>query len=144
MLKNIRFGRVLVGGLMSEVGVIAALLLGIGVHSSFSLGVDARFADVGEQVGYYVAPPAGVLTTLLAALWVARPLRGAFVAHGVLVGVVSVLLTVGFLVGARPEHRAMYVIAFALRIVGGYAGGAIARWRFLSQGAGSPAVTRHV
>jgi hypothetical protein len=66
-------------------------------------------------------------------LWASRPLTSGFVRHGLLVGVVAVVLTLGFIVGARPEHRVMYVVSFALRIVGGYVGGAIARRRFAAR-----------
>jgi hypothetical protein len=131
MLKGIRYGRVLLAAVISEAGVIAVLWAAIGVYWLVSPGMtDAEFAGLGEQVGYYVAPTAGVLTTLAAVLWAARTLTNSFVAHGVLIGLVSVLLTVPFFLGARPEHRLMYVIAFVLRIAAGYAGGVAARSRF--------------
>jgi len=41
----------------------------------------------------------------------------------VLIGVAGVLLTGGFIVGAKPEHRLMYVVSYVLRIVAGYLGG---------------------
>jgi hypothetical protein len=48
-----------------------------------------------------------------------RRLNSGFVANGILTGILSVLLTVGFLVSAKPEHRLMYGIAFVLRIAAG-------------------------
>jgi putative membrane protein (TIGR04086 family) len=60
-------------------------------------------------------------------LWVARKLESRFILHGVLVGVLGVLLTVGFIFGAKPEDRLMYVVSFVLRIAGGYLGGVVAR-----------------
>jgi hypothetical protein len=128
MLKNIRYGRVLIAGVLSEAGVIAVLSAAIGLYWLASPGMsDAEFAGLGERIGYYVAPATGFVTTFLAVLWAARRLAAAFITHGVLIGAVSVLLTVGFLVGARPEHRAMYIIAFVLRIAAGYAGGVAAQ-----------------
>jgi len=128
MMKNIRYGRVLIAAVISEAGVIAVLSAAIAAYWLASAEVtSAEFEGLGERIGYYVAPAAGFVTTFLAVLWAARRLTTRFVAHGVLIGVASVLLTVGFLFGARPEHRLMYILAFLLRIAAGYAGGAVAQ-----------------
>ena len=39
----------------------------------------ASAKDIGEIVGYYVAPPAGALATFLFVLWVARKLESKFI-----------------------------------------------------------------
>lgn len=126
-MKQIHWKRVIVAAILSEVGVIAVLTATIGLYALFTTVVD--YQALGEEVGYYVAPIAGVVTTALAVFWAARPLSSDFIRHGMLVGLVSVLLTLGFILTARPEHRLMYLIAFALRIVGGYLGGILARRR---------------
>ena len=82
-----------------------------------------------------MAPGAGFVTTVLAVLWAARPLVARFIAHGMLIGLGSVLLTVGFIFSAQPDHRLMYVIAFALRLLAGPAGGAVAQWRLAAKAA---------
>src|SRR5207237_6407525 len=87
----------------------------------------------GELAGYYVAPPASAVATFLLVLWVARNVDSRFILHGVLVGLVGVVLTGGFIFTAKPGDRLMYVVSFVLRIVGGYAGGLVAQ---------RPAVTR--
>jgi hypothetical protein len=128
---SIRWGRVVIAAVMSEVGVIATLFAGIAAYTLVTPGMsDADSSQLGEQVGYYVAPTSGAIMTFLAVVWATRPLVTAFVAHGWLVGLASVLLTAGFIFGARPDHRLMYVIAFALRLLGGYAGGVFAQWKF--------------
>ena len=65
--------------------------------------------------------------TFLCALWVARKLTSSFVLNGTLVGVVAVVLTAGFVFAAKPEDRLMYIVSFALRIVGAYLGGLVAQ-----------------
>ena len=45
-------------------------------------------------------------------------------------GVAAVVLSAGFFFGARPEHRAMYLVSYALRLVAGGVGGVVSRWRF--------------
>lgn len=127
-MQHIVWKRVLVAAVLSEVGVIVVLGAAIGIYTWLGPTMTAAQSDaLGEQVGYYVAPAAGVVTTALAVLWAARSLTSDFVRHGALIGLVSVMLTIGFVFGARPEHRLMYVVAFALRIVGGVAGGVLAR-----------------
>lgn len=131
MLAGIRWKRVLIGAVLSEVGVIAILLAVIAAYGRvFAPGMtEAQFQTLGERAGYYVAPAAGTVTTFLIVLWVGRGLDSSYVANGVMVGAVSVLLTSPFLFMARPGDRAMYVAAFALRIAAGYLGGRVAHKR---------------
>lgn len=125
--SRIRWGRVILAAVLSEVCVIATILAAIAVYSFMVPGEPG--ADIGARLGYYVAPPAGALATFLLVLWVLRRLESQFILHGVLVGIVSVLLTAGFLVSARPEDRPMYLAAFALRILAGFFAGWIAQRR---------------
>ena len=125
---------------MSDLGVIALLFaVDHGLRARHTALTDAQYNSLGEEVGYYVAPTAGAILTALSALWVARRLTSAFVLHGVLVGVVGAALTVGFIFGARPDHRVMYLISFGLRIAGGYVGGLVAQWRFNARTGSAPA-----
>jgi Mn2+/Fe2+ NRAMP family transporter len=128
--SSISWGRVLAAAIFSELAVIAILVIASGVYS-FIVPPERKLAaqDIGELVGYYVAPPAGALATFVLVLWVARRLESNFIINGVAVGVVSVLLTSGFLAGARAEDRPMYLVAFVLRIAAGYVGGWVAQQR---------------
>jgi hypothetical protein len=131
MTSRIRWGRVLIAAVMSDAGVIALLFAAITTYTSMTPGLtDDQYYALGEDIGYYVAPTAGAILTALSVLWAARRLTSAFVLHGVLIGVVATLLTVGFIFGARPEHQVMYIVAFGLKIAGGYVGGLVAQWRF--------------
>ena len=132
MLTGIRWKRVILAAFLSEAGVIAVLLAAVAIYSSvIAPGLsDAEYQGLGARVGYYVAPTAGAVTTFLMVLWIGRKLNSRYVAHGVWVGLVSVILTLGFIVTARSEDRLMYGIAFVLRIVAGYLGGVTAQRRF--------------
>jgi hypothetical protein len=129
--SGIRWGRVLVAAILSELAVIAILVVASVVYSFTVHPERSKLAaqDIGELVGYYVAPPAGALATFVLVLWVARKLESNFIINGVAVGVVSILLTSGFLAGARAEDRPMYLVAFALRIAAGYVGGWVTQHR---------------
>ena len=115
-MEKIRWGRIVLAAVAAEVVVILLLV-----------AVSTVFKVPGELAGYYVAPPASGLATFLMVLWVARKLESRFILHGILVGLVGVVLTAGFIFTAKPEDRWMYVASFVLRIVGGYLGGLVAQ-----------------
>jgi hypothetical protein len=129
MFATIHWGRVVIGGVLSELGVIAVLLISIALYvKPIAPGISAgERKALGERVGYYVAPAAGFVTTALAAFWASRVLDSGFIANGLMVGVISVVITVPFSLAAKPEHRFMYGVAFVLRLAAGYIGGVIAQ-----------------
>jgi hypothetical protein len=129
VLSTIHWVRVVIAGVLSEVGVIVVLLLSIAIYKQLSAQAtrepEAGTPSLGERIGYYVAPAAGFVTTGSAALWAVHGLEKGVIANAVAVGIVSVLLTVPFLLSARPEHRLMYCIAFALRLAAAYLAGVV-------------------
>ena len=139
MLTGIRWTRVILAAVLSEAGVIAVLLTVIAIYSALIAPgmTDAEYQLLGQRVGYYVAPTAGAVTTFLMVLWVGRKLDTRHVANGVWVGVLSVILTLGFVFTARPEDRLMYGVAFGLRIAAGYLGGLLAQRRSVNRRLGS-------
>jgi len=107
---RIHWLRVLLAGFLAEVLVIAlviplALLL-------------------GKNTLTYTAPAASLLACFVFAIWVGRRLNSRFVLHGILVGGIATLIYVALTRG-RPEPPA-YLIAHALKILGGAAGGLVA------------------
>ncbi len=122
---GIRWGRIALAAFLAEVGVI--LIIGaVSMAHRFWIApgqTEAESRAFGEIAGYYAGPAGGALMTFLFVLWVGRMLNSDFVLHGVLVGVAGVLLTAGFIVVAKPEHRSMYVVSYVLRIAAGYLGG---------------------
>jgi hypothetical protein len=126
VLATIHWVRVLVAGVLSEVGVIVALLVGIAIYKkSKSPGSAADSRAIGERVGYFVAAPAGFISTGLMALWAVHGLQASILANALAVGVLSVAITIPFFLGAKPEHRAMYGIAFGLRLLAAWLAGFI-------------------
>jgi len=125
----IRWGRVVVAAVLSEVAVLAALGLIIATYR-FLIAPGRSAADYqafGDLAGYYVAPAAAGVAVFFGAMWATRKLTSGFIANGTLVGVTAVFLTVGFLFVAKPENRLMYGVSFVLRILGGYLGGVVVR-----------------
>jgi len=110
---GIHWLRVLLGGFLAEVSVIA-LVLPIALLA-------------GKNTLTYTAPAASLLACFVFALWVGRRLTSHFVLHGILVGVVATLIYVALTRGG-PEPLA-YLIAHALKLLGGTAGGFVAARR---------------
>jgi len=128
-MKGVRWGRVVVAAVLSEVAVMAVLLATMGVYRFLiAPGNPASvYRHFDDLAGYYVAPATAGVTAFLGALWVSRRLTSAFVVNGAMVGVTAVVLTFGFVFMAKPEDRLMYAVSFALRILGGWLGGLTAQ-----------------
>jgi hypothetical protein len=110
---GIHWLRVLLAGFLAEVAIIA-IVLPIALLA-------------GKSTLTYTAPAASLLACFVFAIWVGRRLASHFVLHGVLVGVVATLIYVALTRGG-PEPLA-YLIAHALKLLGGAAGGFVAARR---------------
>ncbi len=124
----IRWGRVIVAAVLSEVGVVASLSAVL-VAYRFVVAPGrpaASYSAFNATASYYFAPFAAGVAVFLAALWACRKLHSGFLLHGLLVGAFAVVLTSGFLIAAKPEERLMYLVSFGLRILGGLAGAVVA------------------
>lgn len=104
---KIRWGRILVGGLLAEVALILAI-----VRAGLRLA---------ETFLHYTAPPGSFITCFAAALRAARRTESRPVLQGMLVGAVAALIYV-VLTRAQPEP-AVYVLAHILKLAGGACGG---------------------
>jgi putative membrane protein (TIGR04086 family) len=107
---QIHWVRIIIGGFLAELSVIA-----------FVIPVSMLFGKSSLQ---YTAPLASMVACFLFAFWVGRRAESHLVLHGALVGVVATLIYVGLTRG-RPEPLA-YIVAHALKILGGAAGGLVA------------------
>ena len=110
---RIRWARILLGGALAEVALIIAIV---------PLGL-----RLGDNFLHYTAPPGSFVMCFLGALWACRRIDSHFVLHGTLVGVVAALIYIA-LTRAQPEPFA-YIVAHALKLVGGACGGFVARRR---------------
>src|SRR5262245_40933279 len=111
---RIHWKRIIVAGFLSELIVIALLAAIVGIYSLLiSPGrASEDYKEFGRLAGYYAAVPAAALATFLMAFWAVGGLQSDFSLNGFLVGVIATSLTLGFILGARPEDRLMYVASF--------------------------------
>lgn len=114
-MKNsqIHWGRIAAAGLLAELALIIAIV---------PLGL-----RLGDTFLRYAAPPGSFVTCFLGALWVGRRIESRLILHGLFVGVIAALFYIA-LTRFQPEPLA-YVIAHALKLVGGAAGGWVAQRR---------------
>ena len=106
---SIQWGRILLAALLMELVLFAiAIPLNLGGQ---------------RNVALYVVPPAALLATFAFTMWLGRGIASRLVLHGVLIGVVGTLMYVGLTRG-RPEPW-QYIVANALKVVGGAAGGVV-------------------
>ena len=110
---GIRWGVVIAGALLAEVG-IAALVFPV------------RFF-VSEEAFISSVAPACLAMTLVFGFWAGVRARVKPVIHGTLVGVVAALLYIVLTIGQTlpPE----FVISHFVKVAGGLAGGGLAAWR---------------
>jgi hypothetical protein len=88
----------------------------------FAIAVPLFLSGAG-RVLVYVVPPAALLATFAITVWLGRTIKSKVVLHGVLIGVVGTLMYVGLTRG-KPEPW-QYLVAHALKVVGGAAGGMV-------------------
>src|SRR5262249_52432246 len=96
-LRSLRWGRIVLGAIISEFMVIAVLSAVIFGYRFFIApgATQADFEAFADRASYLIAPAWGGVATFLTALWVVRGLRSGFVANGVALGIVAVVLTFG-------------------------------------------------
>ena len=110
---KLHWGRIVAAGLLSEIALIIAIV---------PLGL-----RLGDAFLRYTAPPGSFLACFLGALWASRRIPSRLVLHGLLIGLVATLFYLA-ISRFQPEPLA-YVVAHALKLIGGATGGYVAERR---------------
>ena len=106
---SIQWGRVLLAAFLME------LVL-------FAIAVPLTLGGAG-RVPLYVVPPAALIATFAITVWLGRRIASRLVLHGVLIGVAGTLMYVAITRGGPEPWQ--YLVAHALKVVGGAAGGLV-------------------
>ena len=127
-MRRIDWKRIVVAGFLAEATVFAIFFLLL--FAATVAGVPEIARPMGT-LDYIDAMVSSFAMVFLFTLWVGRRIDSAFVMHGVLIGVLGILLfgiiwiaTTGSF--AQPP---LYVVAHVLKILGGIAGGLVAEKR---------------
>src|SRR5712692_4436705 len=112
----IQWGRVLLAAFLVELVLFAIAV--------------PLFLSGAERVLVYVMPPAALISTFAITVWLGPTIASRFVLHGVLIGVAGTLMYVGLTRGGPEPWQ--YLVAHALKVVGGAAGGVVLARRRLA------------
>ena len=128
-LKEIRWWRIIIGGLVIAAASFATTALVIASYA-FSLGMEARGAadpqqiqEFASHVGPFWTPIVAVMLTFVGAIRVTRGMKDEAVTHGVILGVVVVLI--GAVI--RRGFSLHSVLLGILSIVAGWGGAVLSR-----------------
>lgn len=120
--SRLRIGRIVGFGLLAEIAT-AVIIVGTSM-------LVARNDDVQSQrLAAILGPGLGILFTYIAALQAAKPVPDRARQHGILVGVVTSVLTIPGMFAAAPGMLPVYIGAVVLKLAAGWAAGAQLEWR---------------
>jgi hypothetical protein len=127
-MRHIHWKWIVVAGLFSEATVFAVFFLLL-----FAATV-AGIPEIARPMGtldYIDALVSSFATVFLFTLWVGKRIESAFVMHGVLIGVLGILLfgTMWLATTGSLAQPPLYVAAHVLKVLGGIAGGLVAEKR---------------
>jgi hypothetical protein len=127
-IRHIHWGRILVAGFLAEAAVFAIFFL---LLFGATLAGVPEIARPMSTLDYIDALVSSFAMVFLFTLWLGKRIESGFVLHGMLVGVVGILLF-GILIVAATGSLAqppLYLVAHFLKILGGVAGGLVAEKR---------------
>jgi len=127
-MHRIHWTWIIVASFLAEATVIAIFFLLLLAATAAGVPDIARPMSTLDYIDAMVSSFAMVF---LFTLWVGKRIESAFVTHGVLIGVFSILLfTVMWLASTRSlAQPVLYVVAHVLKVLGGIAGGLVAEKR---------------
>ena len=123
-----RIARIVGFGLLAEVATTVIILVVLQIHARLIATGDEAATSFARVAPAILGPGLGILFTYLAALRASRPVPDQARLHGVLVGVVTGLLTIPGIFAGAPEMRPIYAGAILLKLAAGWAAGAQIEW----------------
>ena len=122
--------RAIAYGFLAEASTVLTIILVTVLYKYvFSRGLpDAQYVAFDERVGEVVGIVGGTLFTYLFARRLMRHLSDRFVAHGVVLALVAIALSVGGSIAGHHDVPRAYILASLLKLAAGvFAGTAYAR-----------------
>jgi hypothetical protein len=108
-------------GLLAEIATIVIIVVVVLAYKYvFGRGLpEAEYTAFGKRVGAILGPIAGTLYVFMLARRLMPRLSSRFVAHGIVVALAAVALSVGGSIAGHHGVPAGYVLASALKIIAG-------------------------
>lgn len=114
-------------GLLAEIATIITIVIIVSVYRyGVARGLSPEvYAAFGEKVGAVIGLVGGTLFTYLFARLLMRRLAASFIAHGIVVAVTAIALSVGGSIAGHGSVPVAYILASLLKL----AAGALAGWQ---------------
>ena len=127
-IRGIHWRLVLVAGFLSELAVFAIFFL---LLAAAALAGVPELARPMSTLDYIDAMVSSFVMVFLFTLWVGKRIESGFVRHGILIGVVGIVLfmLLIFALSGSLAQPPLYIVAHGLKILGGIAGGRLAQKR---------------
>ena len=108
-------------GLLAAIATILTIVVIVLAHKYvFGRGLsEADYTVFGEHVGATVGPVGGTIFTFLFAQRLMPRIASGFVAHGIVVALAAIALSVGGSIAGHHGLPAGYTVASSLKIIGG-------------------------
>jgi hypothetical protein len=108
-------------GLLAEIATILTIVvLVLAYKYLFGRGLsEAEYAAFGQHVGATVGPVGGTIYTFLFARRLMPKISSGFVAHGIVVALAAIALSIGGSIAGHQGVPAGYTVASALKIIAG-------------------------
>jgi len=115
-------------GLLAEISTIVSIIAIVVIHRHVvARGLtEADYTAFSERVGAIVGILGGTLYTFLFARLLMRQLSTRFIAHGIVVAIAAIALSVGGSLAGHQGVPSAYVVASALKISAGALAGFLA------------------
>jgi len=126
--RRIHWRLVLLAGLLSELAVFAIFFALLALASLAGVPEVARPMSTLDYIDAMVSSFGMVFVFTL---WVGKRIESGFVVHGMLIGLVGILLFLAliFALSGSIAQPLLYVVAHGLKLLGGIAGGLVAQKR---------------
>jgi hypothetical protein len=114
-------------GLLAEISTIITIVVVVALHKFvFARGLsEADYTAFGERVGALVGPVGGTLYTFILARLLMPRLTSRFLAHGVVVALAAIALSVTGSIAGHQGVPAGYLLASALKLIAGALAGVL-------------------
>lgn len=120
-----RWSRAFGTGLIAEIATIIMIVLTVMIYKWRVAPTAAEYTAFGQRAGAIIGPLGGAVFTFLFAYLLMRKITSRFVAHGVVVAIGAVALSIAGSLAGHGGIPAGYVLASALKLVAGSLAGVV-------------------
>ena len=136
----LRFQRIVIAAILARLIPVVVLVATVTIYSYLAVPGLApdQYSSFALEAGRLINITIGTLATLGMAYWAARKPESAQKLHGILVGIVVVMIDLAILFTPGADFSLLNGIAMLLKIIAGALGGYLAEKNYRPHPAGQP------